>query len=119
MHKASSLEIEGAVPKKLTTQDSLFLVSVAILVCICVSFIQTSIRDSFYELSGTWVSPTDCIIIDDEHGSFVGGLHAETATLNGSVKWNVVPRPEFAVAHTRPPCDSTMERVIDNPRPVP
>jgi len=33
----------------------------------------------------------------------------------GRVNCNVAPRPEFAVAHTRPPCDSTTERVIANP----
>src|ERR1700686_1465976 len=33
----------------------------------------------------------------------------------GKVKWNVAPRPLFAVAHKRPPSDSTMERLIDNP----
>ena len=37
----------------------------------------------------------------------------------GRVNCNVAPRLEFAVAHTRPPCDSTMERVIANPIPVP
>src|ERR1700733_13380543 len=37
----------------------------------------------------------------------------------GKVKWNVAPRPLFAVAHKRPPCDSTMERLIDNPMPLP
>jgi hypothetical protein len=37
----------------------------------------------------------------------------------GKVKWNVAPRPLFAVAHKRPPCDSTMERVMANPMPLP
>ena len=37
----------------------------------------------------------------------------------GKVKWNVAPRPLFAVAHKRPPCDSTIERLIDNPMPLP
>src|SRR6267142_4624874 len=37
----------------------------------------------------------------------------------GKVKWNVAPRPLFAVAHKRPPCDSTMERLIANPMPLP
>ncbi len=37
----------------------------------------------------------------------------------GRVNCNVAPRPEFAVAHTRPPCDSITEQVIANPIPVP
>jgi len=37
----------------------------------------------------------------------------------GKVKWNVAPRPLFAVAHKRPPCDSTMERLIARPIPDP
>src|SRR5438067_6353884 len=36
----------------------------------------------------------------------------------GKVKWNVAPRPLFAVAHKRPPCDSTMERLMANPMPL-
>lgn len=39
--------------------------------------------------------------------------------LMGRVKLNVVPPPMFAVAQTRPPCDSRMERVIASPKPVP
>jgi hypothetical protein len=45
--------------------------------------------------------------------------HAATATLLGIVKLNVAPRPEFPVAQIRPPCDSTMERVMASPKPVP
>jgi hypothetical protein len=35
----------------------------------------------------------------------------------GKVKWNVAPRPLFAVSHKWPPCDSTMERLIARPIP--
>jgi len=35
------------------------------------------------------------------------------------VNWKVAPRPALAVAHSRPPCDSMMERLIDSPMPVP
>jgi hypothetical protein len=42
-----------------------------------------------------------------------------TSAAVGRVKWNVAPRPLFAVAHKRPPCDSTMELLIDNPMPLP
>src|SRR6266436_8005809 len=41
------------------------------------------------------------------------------STAVGKVKWNVAPRPLFAVAHKRPPWDSTMERLMDNPMPLP
>jgi hypothetical protein len=47
----------------------------------------------------------------------VAGTFTSTAKV-GKVKWNVAPRPLFAVAHKRPPCDSTMERLIDNPIPL-
>src|SRR6266851_636428 len=35
------------------------------------------------------------------------------------VKQNVAPRSSFAVAHKRPPCESTMERLIASPMPEP
>jgi hypothetical protein len=37
----------------------------------------------------------------------------------GSAKWKVAPYPAFGVAHSRPPCASTMERQIDSPIPIP
>jgi hypothetical protein len=37
----------------------------------------------------------------------------------GSANWKVAPYPAFGVAHSRPPCASTMERQIDNPIPMP
>ena len=36
-----------------------------------------------------------------------------------NVNWNVAPRPGFALTHRRPPCDSIIFRLIDNPIPVP
>ena len=42
-----------------------------------------------------------------------------SVTWIGKVKWNVAPAPLFAVAHKRPPCDSTMERLMANPMPLP
>src|ERR1700733_13021580 len=48
----------------------------------------------------------------------VAGICGVSAAV-GKVKWNVAPRPLFAVAHKRPPCNSTMERLIDNPMPLP
>jgi len=35
------------------------------------------------------------------------------------VKWKVAPRPEFSDAQSRPPCDSIIVLLIDNPIPVP
>ena len=40
-------------------------------------------------------------------------------TAAGSVKENVAPPSTFASAHSRPPCDSMIERLIDSPMPVP
>ena len=37
----------------------------------------------------------------------------------GNVKRNVAPGPVLAIAHNRPRCDSTIERVIVRPMPVP
>ena len=48
----------------------------------------------------------------DTTGSF-------TSALMGNVKQNLAPRGELSAAHKRPPCDSTMERLIDNPMPLP
>src|SRR5215467_2742162 len=36
-----------------------------------------------------------------------------------NVNRKVAPPPELEVAQSRPPCDSTMERLIDKPIPVP
>src|ERR1700722_2818127 len=40
-------------------------------------------------------------------------------SVGGSMNWKVAPRPAFAPAHRRPPCNSTIVRLIDSPRPVP
>ena len=45
--------------------------------------------------------------------------HCYRAPAVGKVKWKVAPRPELAVAHKRPPCDSMMERLIVRPMPEP
>ena len=37
----------------------------------------------------------------------------------GSVNWKTAPRGELALAHNFPPCDSMIERQIDNPSPRP
>ena len=37
----------------------------------------------------------------------------------GRVNWKVAPWGTFAVAHTRPPCASMIERQIDSPMPMP
>ena len=43
----------------------------------------------------------------------------DSVTWCGRVKWNVAPPPLLALAHNRPPCDSTMERLMANPMPLP
>src|SRR5437870_10695828 len=37
----------------------------------------------------------------------------------GSENWKTAPCGSFGVAHSRPPCASTIERLIDNPIPMP
>src|SRR6266404_1546187 len=59
------------------------------------------------------------IVIDDKYGTLRGGIHARAAAWYGSVNRNVAPGPEFGVAQIRPPCDSTIERLIAKPMPVP
>src|SRR5207302_5233254 len=41
------------------------------------------------------------------------------SALVGRVKQNLAPRGRLSAAHKRPPCDSTMERLIRRPIPVP
>src|SRR4051794_24925251 len=65
-------------------------------------------RQEFFErFQDTW------IIIHDEYNMIVPD-HATTAS-TGRVKMNVVPFGSFASAHSRPPCDSTIERQIASP----
>src|SRR6201987_2863059 len=45
--------------------------------------------------------------------------NAVSVTSIGKVKWKVAPRPPLVVAHNRPPCDSTIERLMANPIPLP
>src|SRR5215470_18633390 len=44
---------------------------------------------------------------------------SRVSPLIGNVKQNVAPRGGLSAAHKRPPCDSTMVRLIDNPMPLP
>ena len=37
----------------------------------------------------------------------------------GRVNWNTVPQGSFAVAHSRPPWASMIDRQIDRPIPTP
>jgi hypothetical protein len=37
----------------------------------------------------------------------------------GRVKLKVAPPPLLVLAHNRPPCESTMERLMANPMPLP
>ena len=50
---------------------------------------------------------------------FVDTTGSRATLLVGSVKQNCVPRGGLSAAHKRPPCDSTMERLIRSPMPVP
>ena len=50
-------------------------------------------------------------------GAPAGVIHI--LALVGSVKQKLAPRGELSAAHKRPPCDSTIERLMDKPMPVP
>src|SRR5206468_1120675 len=57
------------------------------------------------------------IVVDDEDDGARLGHGAGTAI--GSTNWNVAPRPSLAVAQSRPPWASTIERQIASPMPRP
>src|SRR5882672_447299 len=46
-------------------------------------------------------------------------LHSCASALVDRAKQKLAPRGELSVAHRRPPCDSTMDRLIRSPMPVP
>src|SRR5580692_4563539 len=43
----------------------------------------------------------------------------DSVTWIGKVKLKVAPPPPFPLAHNCPPCDSTMERLMAKPMPLP
>src|SRR6266478_3729843 len=59
------------------------------------------------------------VVINDKHRGDGCGRHSWTSTLVGKVRLKLAPRGKLPVAHRRPPCDSTMERLIRSPMPVP
>src|SRR5712664_2785394 len=59
------------------------------------------------------------IVVNDEHRWSICGRHPCSLTLAGRTKQKLAPRGELLPAHKRPPCDSTMERLMDSPIPVP
>src|SRR5580693_4017737 len=74
------------------------------------------LRESAYRAS---LSPrSDAAPINVRNQIPVAHSFATSAAV-GKVKWKVAPRPELALAHKRPPCDSTIERLIESPIPVP
>src|SRR5262245_10160065 len=46
-------------------------------------------------------------------------MRSQPYSLGKKVKQNVAPQAEWLNTHKRPPCDVTIERMIDNPRPSP
>src|SRR6266852_1791234 len=65
--------------------------------------------------------PSTCLAASKERGkeSVYATKGDDSVTWVGKVKWNVAPRPSLTAAHKRPPCDSTMERLMANPMPLP
>src|SRR5664279_1323866 len=59
------------------------------------------------------------IVVDDEHRGSICERHSCASALVGRVKKKLAPRGKLSEAHNRPPCDSTMERLIRSPIPVP
>src|ERR1700726_1251815 len=59
------------------------------------------------------------VVVDDEYRGKRFRRHARASTLVGRLKQKVAPGPILEVAQTRPPCASTIDRVIAKPIPVP
>src|SRR5216684_3853860 len=57
--------------------------------------------------------------IHNEDRGGVCGVHSCASTLLGRAKRKLAPRGELLAAHKRPPCDSTIERLMESPIPVP
>ena len=58
------------------------------------------------------------IVVDDEDGRAIHA-HESASLATGSENRNTAPWGSFGLAHRRPPCASTIERVIDKPMPMP
>ena len=54
------------------------------------------------------------VVVDDEDDGLLGRHR-----IPGRAKWKVAPWSAFGVAHSRPPCASMIERLIDSPMPMP
>src|SRR5690606_26151370 len=58
------------------------------------------------------------IVVDNEYGVVVHDHRVASGSI-GKVKTNFAPCGAFFSAQSRPPCDSTMERHIASPMPIP
>ena len=58
------------------------------------------------------------IVIHDDYDMVVR-RHCAAFTSTGNVKMNFAPCGSFLSVHSRPPCDSTIERQIASPMPIP
>ena len=61
----------------------------------------------------------DALIVIDDEDDMVVRRHAAAFASTGKVKMNFAPCGSFFSAHSRPPCDSTIERQIASPMPIP
>src|SRR4051812_19345346 len=61
----------------------------------------------------------NAFIVIHEEDDMVFDRHVAAFASTGKVKMNVAPCGSFASAHNRPPCDSTIERQIASPMPIP
>jgi hypothetical protein len=58
-------------------------------------------------------------LMNDERCGSDFVCHSCASALVGRVKQKLAPRGELSAAHKRPPCDSTIERLMRSPMPVP
>ncbi len=71
--------------------------------------------ESMHQMTPTW--PANPLCGMPNQAASMGGFVSAVAACR--VKWNVAPRPPSPLAHNRPPCDSTMERQMAKPIPLP
>ena len=52
-------------------------------------------------------------------GAHISPLTSASTHVPHTMKWNVVPGPSFGTTQSRPPCCSTIVRLIESPSPIP
>src|SRR5258708_7208883 len=86
--------------------------------------ISRGLQKSVRQLSSSLRCPLGCLthsgnLMNDEYCGSDFVCHSSAVALVGRVKQKLAPRGELSAAHKRPPCDSTIERLMRSPIPVP